>query len=465
MNIPIIIVCYNNYKYVENTLKQILNINKEYYRNIQILNNNSNCLNTINYLKNVDVHVINNIQNLGPWITYANNKHIYDLLPDKFILTDPDLKLNENIPNNFIEIMEKLSDKYKAYKIGFALDISDHHLFFSTTNYCCNKSIYEYEKTYWQNKIEDNEYELYSAGIDTTFCFINKKNDVPNAPQIRICDNFVAKHIPWYIENEIYNIYYNYINNINTTNISTMSKIIIEYINNNYLKINKNNELFLIKNDNINLSFWKDTYTQWKNDAFEVFDKFLSKDKIFIDIGDWIGATTMYGSRKSKHVYSIEADKLSFNDMKTNMMANCANNYTLINKAIFNIDNIKVKFGKNMHLENSIICDTTSQFNSNDAISNEYYITETITLNSIIKNYDIDVNDISLINVDIDGAEENILNDLHDIHIKYRIPLFVSFYYSMWDDKNLDRFPFLSQSIKNKIITNPSISIIFHNDI
>ena len=35
--VPIIVICYNNYKYVDNTLKQILKINKEYYKNIQIL--------------------------------------------------------------------------------------------------------------------------------------------------------------------------------------------------------------------------------------------------------------------------------------------------------------------------------------------------------------------------------------------------------------------------------------------
>ncbi len=30
MNIPIVIICYNNYRYVENMLKQIASINKDY---------------------------------------------------------------------------------------------------------------------------------------------------------------------------------------------------------------------------------------------------------------------------------------------------------------------------------------------------------------------------------------------------------------------------------------------------
>jgi FkbM family methyltransferase len=281
---------------------------------------------------------------------------------------------------------------------------------------------------------------------------------------IRIAGNFTAKHLPWYIENEIYNTYENYINSINTTRISSISKIIISYIENKYLKINKNNELFLIENNesNQNLYFWKNVYSQWEYDTFEVFDKYLSKDKIFIDIGGWIGTTAMYGSRKSKHVYSIEADNNSFNDMIINFKRNCINNYTLINKAIFNIDNIEIKFGKNLYLENSKMNDSTSQIYNDDIITNDYYLAETITIENIIKKYQIDASEISLIKVDIEGGEENILDDLFNIHIKYSIPLYISFHHSWWKDKNLDRFYFLSSNIKDKILSNPFISILFY---
>lgn len=460
MDIPIIIVCYNNYLYVKNTLSQILKINKEYYKNIQILNNQSTCLNTINFLKSVDVKVINNIDNYGPWISDYCNKHIYDDLPNKFILTDPDLQLNENIPNNFIEILSNLSDKYKTSKIGFALNIDDFEKFYKDTY--ANSTIYEWEKQFWEKRIDDDNYELYEALIDTTFCLINKNNMIEDY-RIRIAGNFTAKHLPWYIENDIYNTYENYINSINTTNISSISKVIKSYTENKYLKIYKNNELFLIENNesNVNLSFWKNIYNQWENETFEIFDKYLSKDKIFIDIGGWIGTTAMYGARKSKHVYSVEADNKSINDMMINLKTNCTNNYTLINKAIFNIDDIKIKFGKNVHLENSKMNDSTSQIYSDDIITNEYYLAETITIENIIKKYQINVSKISLIKVDIEGGEENILNDLFDIRIKYGIPLYISFHYTWWKDKDLDRFSFLSSHIKNEIILYPFISIVF----
>ena len=462
MDIPIIIICYNNYKYVENTLKQIFKINEEYYKNIQILNNKSTCLNTINFLKNVDVKVINNIDNNGPWISTYNNKHVYDILPNKFILTDPDLKFNEDTPSDFIEILSNLSDKYNTYTIGLALKISDHEKFYKDI-YFSNLSIYEWEKQFWENKIHDDKYDLYYANIDTTFCLINKNNTIHS---IRIAGNFTAVHLPWYIENEIYNTYENYMNNINSTTISTISNIIRSTIENKYSKIYKNNELFLIENNvsNENLFFWQNIYSQWENETFEIFDKYLSKDKIFIDIGGWIGTTAMYGSRKSKQVYSIEADNCSFNDMLINLKTNCENNFTLINKAIFNVDNIEIMFGKNIYLENSKMNDFTSHIYNDkitDIITDDYYMTETITLKSLIEQYQINASEISLIKVDIEGGEENILNELYDIRIKSNVPLYISFHYSWWKDKNLNRFSFLSYDVKNKIISEPFCSILF----
>jgi FkbM family methyltransferase len=460
MGVPIIIICYNNYKYVKNTLNQILKINASYYNDIQILDNCSSCVNTINFLKNVNCKVIYNKENNGPWISKNNNSNIYNILPDKFILTDPDLEFNKNLPKNFIEILANLSERYNTNKIGFALDISDFDKMYKRV-YFANKNIYNWEKQFWNNKINNNYYELYNAEIDTTFCLINKKNLNNNC--IRIAGNFTAKHLPWYKNNNVINIYENYLTNIQTTKISTISKNIILYIKENFFKINKNDEFFFIeKNDNNNnLDFWVNTFTNWKNETFSIFDRFLNKNKIFIDIGGWIGTTCMYGSRKSKHVYSIEADKKSFENMNLNCKNNCENNYTLINNSIYNVDNIEIQFGKNKILTNSKMNDSTSHIYTDEETSNEFYTIKTITLQSIIDNNSINPNDISLIKVDIEGGEELILIDLYNIHKTYNIPLYVNFHYDLWKDKNLNKFDFLTEELKNNIINNPFISILF----
>ena len=462
-NIPIIVICYNNYKYVENTLKQIKNININYYKNIQILDNCSTCQYTINYLKTVNCKVIYNKNNNGPRISNIDNRDFYNSLPEKFIVTDPDLEFNKNLPNNFIDILVELSDYYKTYKIGFALDISDYNKMFQSNDYFLNKSIYDHEYYYfWRNKINNNKYELYFANIDTTFSLINKLF-VEEKFNIRIAQNFTAKHIPWYIDNKLFNIYENYIFNEKQTEISTIKKFFFDYINNFYIKTSKNNEIFFIKKENNNnINFWQNNFINWENETFEIFDKFLDKNKIIIDIGAWIGTTSLYFSRKSKHVYCIEADKQSIEDLTENLKNNCTDNYTIINKAIFDINNIFVNFGKNIFMNNSKLNDSTSQICNININSNEHYKVETITLERIIKDYNINTNEISLIKVDIEGGEENILKQLYNIHLIYNIPIYISFHYDWWNDKNLDRFEFLTEDNKNYIKSNHFGCILFN---
>ena len=460
-------------------MAQILKINKKYYDNTIIMNNASTCLDTIEFLKNTDVTIIEN-ENNGPWISPLKNTHIYDALPDKYVLTDPDLQFNENLPSNFIEILSELSDKYEAGKVGFALDISDYDKMYPGV-YAYGKTIYDWEIAFWENRHSDPNYEIYVGAIDTTFAVVNKKH-IEHRVDLRVAGSFTAKHLPWYKCNETkcnetkcnetkcnetkcnphYNVYENYEICNKTTDISSIKKLILSYIEENYIKVTKHDELFLFENteNNPNLSFWRDIYSNWEQETFYVFDNFLRKDKVFIDIGGWIGTTAMYGSRKSKHVYSVEADNKSIADLQTNLQTNCVQNYTLINNAIFNIDNVQIKFGKNKFMNDSKMNDSTSQIYTEHDVSDEFYLSDTITLASIIQKYQIEPDEISLIKVDIEGGEENILDDLLYIQKTHNVPLYISFHYSWWNNKDLDRFD-LTQDVKNRIIADPFISILF----
>lgn len=462
MDIPIIVVCYNNYKYVENTLKQIKAINQHYYQNIYIMDNCSTCEKTIMFLNNIDVCVIRRDKNNGPWIAGNTNADLYYRLPSKFILTDPDLEFNTNIPSNFIDILAELSDKYQTEMIGFALDISDFDKMFQNDDYTGGKNIYDWESQHWSKPIEDKDYELYDADIDTTFCLVNKRGYLNK--KIRVAGNFTAKHLPWYTDNKVCNIFETYMMNYQQTSISSSKRTIDKYIEETFLKVNKKNELFFIrKQNNENILFWQNSFLNWGDETFVIFDKYLDKSKICIDIGAWIGTTALYASRKSKHIYCIEADKQAFNDLSENLKNNCTHNYTLINKAIYHTDNKSVKFGKNMFLGNSKLNDSTSQICSNteNVNANEHYMIEMITLESIIQDYNIPTNEISLIKVDIEGGEENILSQLYSVHIKYNVPLYISFHYDWWNDKNLNRFEFLTEDHKMYIKNNPFGSLVF----
>ena len=166
------------------------------------------------------------------------------------------------------------------------------------------------------------------------------------------------------------------------------------------------------------LQFWQKKYPNWEKNIFNVFDKYLNKNKVFIDVGARTGATSMYGSRKSKHVYAVEDNVLLIKDLSLNLSNNCINkNYTIIKKNIM--------------------------------------------INSIINDYNIDLKDISLIKINIKGSEENMLNDLSKLYYKHSIPLHISIYYNLWKNKNLNRFIFLTQELKEIIKNNSSIDLLF----
>ena len=463
--IPILIICYNNHLYVNNTIQQLKKINSDLLKNIIIINNNSTNVETLQYLDKVDVKIIHNERNNGPWIAPHCNSHIYNTMPNQFILTDPDLEFNKDLPLNFIDTLIELSNRYNCEKIGMALDISEPDKLFNIS-VGDNIPLIDHELLFWKDKIPNDTYELYNASIDTTFCLV-KKDGIYNY-KIRIAGNYTAKHLPWYYENSVINIYDiyrtyietdNYTSSNGTAKISTISGFIIPYITTKYSKIQKLNEVFFIKNrpDDPNMNFWRDVYGHWENDTFEIFDQFLKRDKVFIDIGGWVGTTCMYGARKSKHVYVVEADHESFQDLITNCKTN-AYNITCIQNAILNESNKNISFGKNKFLINSKLNDSTSQIYID---SEGAYTVKTITVNDILVNYSIDPSTVSLIKVDIEGGEEMILQDLYNIHRIHSIPLYISFHYSWWSDKNLDRFDFLTNEQKTQILRWPFVSLLF----
>lgn len=458
--IPIVIISYNNYKYVENTIQQINKANPSYLKDIVIIDNSSTDPQTITYLHNSTHKIIRN-KNNGPWIARHCNAHIYDALPDKFILTDPDLEFNKNLPYNFIHQMARLSDKYKCYKLGFALDISDKENMYET-KYAYGNTISEWEQQFWRIPIPDPTYLLYNATIDTTFCLINKAHH--NSLNIRIANEFTAKHLPWYKENAVYTIHDQHRLNVKQeTSISTTSKNILSHIVSNYLQIPKLDEVLFIENNpkDANLSFWKDIYPNWEADTFAIFQKTLHPTKYMIDIGGWIGTTCIYGARKSKHVFVVEADTASICDLKRNCKHN-SDNITIIEKAIFNKSHESMMFGKNRFNSNAKLNDSTSQLYPPSApTSSDLYSVETITIFDILKTHAIAANEISLIKVDIEGGEEYILEQLFALHQDFRVPLYISFHHGWWSDKNLDRFPFLTAEHKKAVLANPFISLLF----
>ena len=194
--IPIVIISYNNLFFVKNFIRQL----KRFPNPIIVMDNKSSYEPLFEYYKQIKQELGSKIdirllpENYGSGV-YLQLKHT---LPNVFILSDPDLELNSNMPVNFSDILYRLSNKYKAYKVAVALDISEPDKLLNCKNYTDNKSIVDWESQYWKVPVKDSDYELYKGGHpqDTTFCLINNTYPVEN--KIRIAGNFTAKHLPWY---------------------------------------------------------------------------------------------------------------------------------------------------------------------------------------------------------------------------------------------------------------------------
>jgi glycosyltransferase involved in cell wall biosynthesis len=136
---------------------------------------------------------------------------------DFFILSDPDIVLNKNIPKNWIDLLKGILMQTKAPKVGMALRVDD----VDKDTYSC---LGQWEtQTMWSIKMMINGIECYKAPVDTTLAMYRRDTFsywVNRQPQfhsrdfvvyqeynrkygnmmdcIRVGGNFIAKHCGWY---------------------------------------------------------------------------------------------------------------------------------------------------------------------------------------------------------------------------------------------------------------------------
>jgi hypothetical protein len=196
--IPVVIICWNSLTFIKSLVDQL----KHYPNPIILLDNKSTYEPLFEYYKEIKSELKDKIKIRLLDTNYGSGVYLElkDSLPKVFILTDPDIEINKNMPQNFAEILYKLSNKYKVYKVGVALNITDKEQFIRCAEN--GNPLYEYQLRYWKDPIQDKNYELYKAAVDTTFCLINSKYKIkhmnPIEPAIRIAGDFTVKHLPWY---------------------------------------------------------------------------------------------------------------------------------------------------------------------------------------------------------------------------------------------------------------------------
>lgn len=64
----------------------------------------------------------------------------------------------------------------------------------------------------------------------------------------------------------------------------------------------------------------------WEPNTFKIFDRFLDKDKTFVDIGAWIGPTVLYAAQRAKQVFAFEPDTVAYSSLCQNLDLNKVQN-------------------------------------------------------------------------------------------------------------------------------------------
>ena len=159
-NIPIVIIAWNSYTFVKSFVDQLLKLLPT--NDIIILDNNSTYPKLHKYYDAIERKLGDRIKIIRLQKNYGNEVYLTrkDLLPNVYILSDPDLQLNPSMPNNASNILFDISNKYEVFKVGLSLDITDSDKFESIPNYFLGKNIKEWESQFYEKKNKRYKYRV-----------------------------------------------------------------------------------------------------------------------------------------------------------------------------------------------------------------------------------------------------------------------------------------------------------------
>lgn len=152
----------------------------------------------------------------------------------------------------------------------------------------------------------------------------------------------------------------------------------------------------------------------WEPWTFRIFDRFLQKDTIYIDLGAWIGMTVMYAARLCDRCYAIEPDPVAYKKLTDNIHFSGIANIKTFNEAISNYDGTLTLGNPDPALGNSV---------TRIGVSANTFQVPCYTLESFVARENLTGS--MFIKMDVEGAEEVILRDI-EFFRKWKPMLYIS---------------------------------------
>lgn len=191
-----------------------------------------------------------------------------------------------------------------------------------------------------------------------------------------------------------------------------------------YYAGNLNGQAFRL--DPYHSKFWrKASAGDWEPETFAILDQFLSPENDYLDIGAWIGPTVLYGARKARHVYCFEPDPTAFRHLAWNLDLNDIRNVSAFGVALsdqFGVARMASTRGEPGDSTSSLLHDAT---HGTDALTIEWDQFEAAN----------DLSAVSLVKMDIEGAEFFVLPTMIQWLKKQRPALLLSTHAPLLNEK------------------------------
>lgn len=162
---------------------------------------------------------------------------------------------------------------------------------------------------------------------------------------------------------------------------------------------------------------------KWEPYTFKFLKEMLSYDKFYIDVGAWIGPTSIYASKLCKDGIAIEPDPVAYVDLEINLKLNSISNMVSKKIAISNYNGY-ITLGSDGGLGKSV---TRRNQKKNTFEVECFTLTEFTNFLSIEK--------VDVIKIDVEGEEKFILQD-KPFFKKYKPIIHLSLHPHLVDNKN-----------------------------
>lgn len=191
-HVPIVLNNRNWYTYIKELVDWLQNAG---YKNIYILDNNSDYPDLLDYYKVTTAKVIYLGENKGYKALWQTDL-FRQLRRGYYVYSDADLLPVKECPADVVYRLYHVLSRYNIEKCGPALRIDD-----LPEHYARKEEVIKIETKHWEQVVEE---QVYDAPVDTTFALYKPfaEGDAEQAKAYRVGGNLTFIHRPWYENSE-----------------------------------------------------------------------------------------------------------------------------------------------------------------------------------------------------------------------------------------------------------------------